>query len=350
MTAQGVRVSGTVLRVAGADSTPLSSHWVTLHRLASTGSGPVDSTRTDRAGHYAFSWTEADTAARYVMGVSYAGVAYLTTPVGIGRRAVAVEPVLVFDSTSTQPVILSQRHTLVQPSNPDGSFPVLELLVLRNAGSRTRVAPDRGHPAWTGRVLPGALEVEVGESDVSADQVLRWGDTVAVAAPIPPGEKQIVLTYLLPGSTRDLVFPADQPTGEVDVMVADTTAVLARGPLRVVGVTSFENHRYLRFEGRDLAVGRGGGGLIRLAPRPLAPGDLWWTVVVLSALGLAAGFVRWWRADRAQGGLTDAEWIAAQIAALDAAPTDGDPAARQQRRAELMSRLAATLARQTRDP
>ncbi|MBI4420926.1 MAG: hypothetical protein HY560_08885 [Gemmatimonadetes bacterium] len=347
VTAQGARISGRVTRVDAADSVPLAGQWVVLHRLAAAGSGPVDSTRTDRAGRYVFLRPPTDTAARYLVGVTHGGVAYVTGAVALGRGSLTLDPVAVFDTSGTQPVVLVQRHTLVQRRNPDGSLPVLELLVLRNPGHRTRVAADSLHPAWRGLLLPGAQEVEVGESDVSVEAVWHSGDTIEVTAPIPPGEKQIVLTYLLSAAGRDLVIPADQPTGELDLMVADTTAQVVRGPLQALGIVSFENGRYLRLEGKDLSAGA--PIVIRLASRPLAPGDLWWVIVAISALALIGGFVVWRRADLAGGGLTDAEWLAAQIAALDAAPSGGDAAARQRRRDELMARLSAALENRSRE-
>src|SRR5207245_11057905 len=114
-----------------------------------------------------------------------ARVAYLPsggTLENAGHRV--LETVSVFDTSSTEALSLAQRHLLVQPANPGGSSPVLELLVLRNGGRRTRVAPDSGHPSWRGALLAGALEVEVGESDVSGDAVVHGGDSIGVIAAI----------------------------------------------------------------------------------------------------------------------------------------------------------------------
>ena len=51
--------------------------------MAPEGSGPVDSVRTDRSGRYAFSLALPDTTAQFVVGLEYAGVAYVTGTVQI---------------------------------------------------------------------------------------------------------------------------------------------------------------------------------------------------------------------------------------------------------------------------
>ena len=188
----------------------------------------------------------------------------------------------------------------------------------------------------------GGLELEIGESDVSRDAVIRRGASIAVIAPIAPGEKQVVLTYLLPRNRTALTLPVDQATGELDFMVADTTATVVQGPLAALGITSFENTRFLRFEGRD--VKPGAPVVIRLSRGPRTPEDFWWVVVAIAALALGATFAAWWRADRSRAGLTDAELLAAQVAVLDTAPAGAGDGERASRRAELMRRLAATLA------
>jgi hypothetical protein len=311
-----------------------------LHRVGPLGSGPVDSVRTDAQGAYRFRF-QADTTAQYAVGALYAGVGYLGASVGPGSiTSRDLGTIAVFDTSSSEPVTLSQRHLLVQSMNPDGSIPVLELLILRNAGSRTRVGADSTQPSWTGRLLGGATDVDVGESDVTPDAVLRRGDSIAVLAPLTPGEKQIVLTYLVPRGRTDLVLPRTEAIGELDFLVADTMARPVAGPLEDLGNASFENVRYLRLEAKN--VPPGAPVIVRVSRRPPQPADFVWLVVMVSALGLVAALIAWWRADRTR--LTDAEMLAARIAAIDAAPLTPEDIEGRARRGELVDELAATLA------
>ena len=322
---------------------PLAGAWAVLHRFGAAGMGAVDSVRTDGSGAYSFVIARPDTAAQYVVGVRYAGVGYLTRTVGPGRfPSQLLDTISVFDTSTTQPITINQRHLLVQPANPDGSIPVLELWVIRNDGRRTRISADTTQPTWQGSLLAGATESQVGESDFPPEAFAHRGDTIAVLTPITPGDKQIVLTYLLPRGTRRLVLPVRETIGTLAIMLADTLARVDPGPLKPGGVTRFENVPYLRLEAKDASPGSAIS--IRLNRPPLEPGDLWWLVVALAALGMVASFLAWWRSERVRAGLSDAEILAVQIAALDALPVDPGDAGRPALREELTRRLEAALA------
>ena len=307
--------------------------------MGASGIGPLDSVRTGRAGEFSLTIRERDTTAQYVVAVRHAGVGYLTPPVTPrGSASRRLDTLVVYDSSSTQPVSLSQRHLLVQPPNPDGSIPVLELLVLRNEGPRTRVPRDTVTPTWRARLLEGATGAEVGETDLAHEMIEHEGDSIVVRGPITPGDKQVVLTYLLPRGRRVLHLPVDDTVATLGIMLADTLAI-APPVLESYGVSSFENIQYLRLEAKEVAPGTPID--LRLVGRAPQPGELWWLVVAVATLGMAAALVAWWRADRARGGFSDAELLALQLAALNAT---GDPG-HAPRRAELESRLTATLAR-----
>jgi hypothetical protein len=305
--------------------------------------GALDSVRTDRNGAYDFVVRKPDTTSQYVVGVQYAGVGYLTRAVGPGRfPSQLLDTISVFDTSATQPISISQRHILVQPANPDGSIPVLELWVIRNDGDRTRVVTDTSQPTWRGRLLAGATDAEIGESDFPHDAMGHGGDSIAVLTPITPGDKQIVVTYLLPRGTRHLDLSLHEGIGTLGIMLADTLARVDSGPLKPYGVSTFENIPYLRLEAKN--VSSGGSVGIALRTGPAEPGDFWWVIVAAAALGMVAAFFAWWRSVRARAGLSDAEIIAVQIAALDASPEEPGNAERLVKRADLSRRLAAALA------
>jgi hypothetical protein len=342
--AQGVRFSGQVVRHAGSGTEPVAGQWAVLHRVGPGGMGALDSVRTDRTGTFRFTVSRPDTTAQYVVGVRHAGVGYLSEAMKPG----APQTLAIFDTSSTEYVMQGQRHVLIQPPNPDGSIPVLELIVLRNPGTRARVASDTTRPSWTGHLLRGATDAEIGESDVRHDAILHGGDSIAVLAPITPGEKQIVLTYLLPRGLAELTLPVDDSIGILGIMIADTLATVAPGRVTALGVTSFENVPYLRLEASDVSPGP--PLTIRLSRRPRSAADFWWVVVALAAAGMAGAFTLWSRAHRARAGLSDAEVLALQVAALDAALATGENADWRARRGELATRLRGTLANQERLP
>jgi hypothetical protein len=257
LSAQQVVISGRVLY--GPNRKPLSGAWAVLHRVHMRGaSGPVDSTRTGPQGEYRLRIAHADTAAMYVVSSWYRGIAYFSEPVPVrGTPTASLKPILVYDTTSTGPPIRAQRRlvTIALPKK-DGTRSVLELVALENPGTATRVASDTTHPTWAGAVPREAIQFEAGEGDVSAEAVALHGDTVAVFGPIPPDDvKQLSYSYVLPATARRLTIPIDQPTGELDLLLEDTTATVAAPGLESVGVQAIEQRRFAGYRTDTLRPG-----------------------------------------------------------------------------------------------
>lgn len=348
--AQGFRVTGRVIHLAGTDSTPVPGVWAVFHRVALAGGAAIDSARTDRTGRYWVRGPMRDTGSVYIVSATYAGIAYFTRPVHLARGDAldTAETLAVYDTSSGQPAItLAQRHLIVRRPERDGSRHVLELLVLRNAGERTRIAPDTSRPVWEGGLPRGVIQFEVGESDVSSEAIYRRRDSMAVAAPVPPGEKQILVSYILPRSVPRLQLRVDQLVGRLNLLVEDSAAALESGGLDRVESEVIEGVKFARFTKDKVLPGTRVS--VRLAPAGFVAGSLWWIVVALSALALAAGLLVAWRRTRETIRLapasSDPELLAAQIAALDAAFEGRTDARYQRQRALLKSRLEELLRR-----
>jgi hypothetical protein len=344
--AQGVRVSGRVVRVLDADSQPLTGAFVTLHQVTAQGGGPVDSSRSDARGRYVLGGGAADTTALYVVSVMHHGIAYFTRPVHLfGAAAGAAEVLAVFDTSSVEPAIATaQRHIVVRRPAGDGTRRVVELIVLANAGTRTRLAPDSARPVWQEALPRGAFQLEVGESDVSRDAVVLREGRLAVSAPIPPGEKQVVVSYLLPASVNQIDFVADQPVLRLNILVEDSAAAVAAGPLSSLGFEQMEEASFARFDGAVTAAGA--RITVTLGRSAFSPGSLWWVIVVAFGGALIAAFGVRFRRAAAPAEPTDPASLAAQLAVVSAALAragalpDAERTAYERRRALLEQRLA----------
>ncbi|HEU5039615.1 MAG TPA: hypothetical protein VFT84_02270, partial [Gemmatimonadales bacterium] len=121
------------------------------------------------------------------------------------------------------------RHVIIPRPVEDGGREVLELVILRNAGYLARVAPDSAGDSWAMPLPPGSDGLEVGESDVSSDAVTRRGDSLHLAAPIGPGDKQLTLTYHLPAGMPAVALPVGGTGGTMNVLVEETGAAVT-GP------------------------------------------------------------------------------------------------------------------------
>ena len=348
-------MSGRVVVVTGADSVPVPGAWAVLHQVSLRGGAPVDSAPTDRRGRYQVRATARDSSMVYIVSVTYAGIAYFTRPLHAPRDASqgSAETLAVYDTSSTDPVVeVSQRHVIVRRPTADGARQVLELLVLRNAGERTRIAPDTARPVWQGALPLGAIQLEVGESDVSAEAVYRRGDSIAVAAPVPPGEKQVVVSYLLPRARRALDLRVDHPVTRFDVLAEESGATLEGDALEALGSETIEGMSFVRFARSDLAAGT--RVVVNFPRGAFVLGRYWWVLIGLAGVALAAGLVAAWRRSGpvAAGAVpTDANALAAEIAALDIAfeqrpdASTEERAAYQRRRAALKACLEELLSR-----
>ena len=240
----------------GLDTVPLVHAWVVLHRLARDAAGPLDSVRSDAQGRYRMTLRSPDSTSAYAVSVWFDSIAYFSLPLNVtGRPAVHVEDLIAFPTTSAGvPIQLARRLATVARANEDGTREVLEILELQNTGVATRVTTDTLAPTWAGRVPAGAGQLRAGQGDISSDAVQFRHDSVIVFAPIPPGPaKQFSFGYSLPSGTRVLVFPIDQTTDEVNLLVEDTLAVVSGPGLESLGIKELEQRRFAAYRAGPLA-------------------------------------------------------------------------------------------------
>jgi hypothetical protein len=348
-------LAGHVVRVAGRDTTPLAGAVVVLHHVGMRTQGPLDSLRSDRAGRFRFRIADPDTGAMYVVSSLYAGIGYFSEPVTVRDRGGAdTLRLAVYDTSSTgAPLDVGMRHVVVAAANADGSRDVLDIVQVANPGATTRVARGDTAPTWRMLLPQGVQSFRVGDSDVPATAVRQSGDTVLVSAPIPPGIKQLVLTYVLPRAAGTLTVPIDQPTARLELLVEDSTAGASGARLSAARPVQLEGRTFRRFSASRIGAGEAAtvtfgarGGSRRLA----------WVAIVLAAGLLGIG--GWAAAHRHAVGAkaapptADGDALLRQIVALDeryASREAETPAAEwqeyQRKRAALKAQLADRLAR-----
>ncbi len=144
---------------------PVGGARVVLHRVAEAAQGPVDSMVTGPDGRFRFSLVP-DTSALHLVSARHHGIEYFSTPLDKLVTDQAVLTVVVNDTASSTPVVISARHVVIPRAGDDGTREVLDLVLLANAGIRTRVAPDSLGASWTGPLPPRSEGLELGESDV----------------------------------------------------------------------------------------------------------------------------------------------------------------------------------------
>jgi len=341
--AQGFRVQGTVVRIDGTDTLAVEGVWVSLHVVTALGGTVLDSQTTLASGAFDVTAEQSDILASYLVSVEHDGIAYFSDPF---RSASGFTPTLiVYDTASTgPPIVLNERHVILQPIETDGTRRVIELFVLRNEGTVTRVTADTSVPVWQAALPGGVSDFEVGTADVSAEAIYRRGDTVAVAAPIPPGERQILITYVLPRNQRELSLPLDQFIRHVNVLVADSNATVTPASFGFRGWETIETTPYQRFGSENVIAG--GVLTVILADIPVSTDVALWILVPLVAAVMITVLIVWLRKmpTTAPVRIDAPEALAAQITTLERTSSNLDPKEFAARRAALKQRLVDALA------
>lgn len=344
---------GRVVRVRGADTAAVARAVVVAHRISPSRQGPIDSVRADAAGRFRFTVAAPDTGAAYVVSTGYQGIGYFSEPFSTRERAGSDKVTLaVYDTSSAgPPITVGVRHVVLTAPDSDGARRVLDIAQVTNPGTTTRVGADSLAATWRIRIPDGIEDVRPGAGDVSPSAVRVGAGVVSVTAPLPPGEKQVVLMYVLPRGRRTLRLPIDQPTAHLELLVEDSAATVTGGAQAADPVT-LEGRTFRRFVAESLASGA--AAELRLSVGR-GPEQYWWLAVALSALALAGGAAAAARRRGPAGAPAPApvaaDVLIARLAALDeryqGRESETSPAqwARYQaRRAALKSELAARLA------
>jgi hypothetical protein len=260
------------------------------------------------------------------------------------------ETLVVWDTTRTgPPITVAQRHVITRTPGPAGHRRVLELLVLEHRGAGTRVGTGADGPVWAGRLPDGATDFEVGESDMSAEAVRAVDGEVWVLAPIPPGQRQLLYTYVLPGSASTMTLTLNQPVEQLTMLFEDTAAAVVSGPVADRGIEIFEDAQFRMFDG--IVAGPGTTITVRYN-RPRALGEGMLAALIVGAVvvgGVLIVLLR--RRRRPPAADEDATALARQIAALDAEferraqPTAVERARYEKHRSKLKARLDQVIER-----
>jgi hypothetical protein len=240
--------AGRVVRVRGTDTLDVARAQVTLHRVARARQGPIDSAIAGPRGEFRFRFVP-DTTAIYLLSSGYAGIEYFSTPL----HAVPAAPdtgllLIVSDTSSTVPLRVTSRHIVISRPQKDGTRPALEIVVLENDGTDTRVA-TQGRASWSGRVPKGVLNFQVGSGDVSGDAMTLRNDSVLLLAPVAPGEKQLLYTYQIPPGPGKVQIPLGDSIATVNVLLEEFDRTVSGGEIAKADSQTIEGRSFRQWAG-----------------------------------------------------------------------------------------------------
>lgn len=285
-------MDGRVVKPGGDSVVAVPDAWVTLHRVGTDHAGPIDSTRTNRDGRFAFSYrrTGADDAI-YFASSSHGGVAYFTRPLNAGDESGDDAEITVFDTTShVIPITVRGRHLVVMRADPSGSRAVTEVFDLSNDTSVTRIASgdSPGSAVWSAIIPAGARGAHVSDGDVPAAAVQFADGRALVFAPLAPGMKQLAFEYQLASDAFPLHVPLEHTASVLEVLVEDPSAQVQGAHLHQVPPVSVEGHDFHRYLASDAPAN---SVVIIRVPDVAQPMTIWFvaglTLVIGAAMTLA---------------------------------------------------------------
>jgi hypothetical protein len=179
-------------------------------------------------------------------------------------------------------VELEARHLVLTRPGQDGTRGVLDLIMLRNPGRQTRIAPDTLESSWGVPLPRGTVGLQVGESDVSAESISRRGDSLFIGAAIAPGEKQLTAQYQVSPRAGALELPLDADSVLLNVLVEEPGVNVSGPGLQPADSQVIEGRSFRRW-----SRAAGASGVLRIALPEAAQVSRWILPVLVGLLGIA---------------------------------------------------------------
>lgn len=343
---------GRLLRpLADGKPVPLSGTWVVLHRVGSDRAAPLDSVKSGANGRFRLRYQPFGAEdALYFVSARHQGIAYFSPPLRSAIVRGGDADVIVYDTTSdTTKLFVQGRHLVV--SSPRGSRrEIAEVFELENEGTRTVVPRDSVTPLWTARLPARAESASVAPGDVGAGAVEFRSGRAEVYAPISPGVRQLVLTYVMPADAFPFTRPVERAVSVFEVLLEEPLARVDGGHLDEVAAANIDGRVFRRFLAQDVPA----SAVLRVTAPPLVERNRTAMRVLFIVMGFAMlGALAAWVARRrrqpsayALPSTSSAERAIAELAALDAR-FERHPVSREEyesQRAALKAMIARELA------
>ena len=269
-----VVLSGQVL----VGDVPADTGTVVLHRVSPTFTGEVDSTRVGPDGAFEVPVPELAVepsgdvffaSIRY-RNVLYVGGAITSTADLADTYVIRAHPTVGAGPGISLPVRV--RNLFALRDDPGPGWSVTDLFELRNDFGATVVASEAG-ASWSYALPPGAVDFEVGDSDLPPGAASFGGGRLHVSAPIPPGESVYLVRYRIPAG--EFTIPIEGVTESMELLIREPAGDLSVAGLMAAEPITLDDVTYRRFAAREVApstvhVGTGsqllpGGNLALLA-------------------------------------------------------------------------------------
>lgn len=241
---------------AGAPAESVARLEVTLHPFVDDVPQETITAVADAEGRFRFEGLARGPDRTYVVSARYQGVETFSDPLSFATGETTLPAlVVVYETTEDDEAIRVERaHIIVD--FVEGAMRVGEMLVFRNDGDRTYVGRE-GQGTLRFSLPPEARGLRF-ENPRMGTSVIRTKEGFLDTLPVPPGIRQVVLSYDLPyeAGVYRFVKTIEVPTASLDLLVADvgvevdSDQLVFQGPWEGSG-----GARYLHFTAQNLARG-----------------------------------------------------------------------------------------------
>jgi hypothetical protein len=202
----------------------LSEGTVVLHQVSAHDSGEIDSVRVASDGSFQISLPHEPehgaTAEIFFVSVQYRGLYYFGPAITDSDQLDSLYVIQAFDTLSVPPggadLPLTARNLFLERSGT--GWEATDVFQLRHDGDRTLYSPEEG-VVWSYPLPGSAREFQVGQADLAPDAIRFRSGRVELFAPLPPGERFLVVRYHIP--EREFVLPMPGTTDRVEILVRE---------------------------------------------------------------------------------------------------------------------------------
>jgi hypothetical protein len=286
-----------------ADGEGIGGIPVELHRVTRDTAGVVERTESGADGSFRLPVPPADTAGFtvYFATANHLGVRYFGAPLHPGEPRDGYV-IAVYDTvpagTADVPVAVQRRDVILLPDGR-GGWEVNELIQIANRGGVT-LMPGEGMAVWELPIPAHATDFEVGDTEVSVDDVVRLGDRALLVHPLVPGVREMFVRYRIGAEAPpELSFRVGSPTDSMNVLVGQPSPRITVEGLSRGEAFEAQGQTFASYQGGAL----GADDVVTMSWRPVGPPiDPTMAALAIVALFLAAGtFAAMRRRDRLSG-------------------------------------------------
>ena len=236
-----LRLNGRVLD----GDTPVRDGTVVLHSVSPDSAGDVDSVRVATDGTFRFLLPgipdETVGTEIYFASIQYERVLYFGTAITDLAQLDSLYLIQVFGSrevpTQGIQLPLKARNLFLEPISFGTGWLATDMIVIENVGQNTLVAGADGI-VWSYPLPPEAQSPTLGQGDLALDAVSFENGRVVVSAPIPPGERILVIRYGLP--ELESIIPVPGPTERFELFIKEPAPPFKVEGLQPIDVVSLE--------------------------------------------------------------------------------------------------------------